>query len=305
MKIELKEITIRELTEGYQDNAEDGVVGYGGKLDIRPPYQREFIYKIEQQKAVIDTVTKNFPLNVMYWAVRDDGTYEVIDGQQRILSICEYVAGHFSYKDKAFHNLQDDAQDKILDDYKLMVYFCSGTNTEKLDWFETINIAGEELTQQELNNAVFVGSWVSDARRYFSKRGCVAYSIGNKYISGKLERQDYLETAIKWINNDDVKAYMSEHQHDPNANKLWQYFSAVITWVTSTFPKYRPKMKGIDWGALYNQFKDADLDDVKLEEEITALMQDDDVTNKSGIYHYVLTRKEKYFLNSTYKCNTL
>lgn len=294
MKIELKEITIRELTEGYQDNEEDGVVGYGGKLDIRPPYQREFIYKIEQQKAVIDTVTKNFPLNVMYWAVRDDGTYEVIDGQQRILSICEYVAGHFSYNDMAFHNLQDDAQDKILDEYKLMVYFCSGTNTEKLDWFETINIAGEELTQQELNNAVFVGSWVSDARRYFSKRGCAAYAIGNKYISGKLERQDYLETAIKWINNGDVKAYMSEHQHDPNANKLWQYFSAVITWVTSTFPKYRPKMKGVDWGSLYNQFKDADLDNVKLEVEIAALMQDDDVNNKSGIYYYVLTRKERY-----------
>ena len=58
MKIELKEITVRELANGYQDNAENGVIGYGGKLDIRPPFQREFVYGEKERNAAIDTVQK-------------------------------------------------------------------------------------------------------------------------------------------------------------------------------------------------------------------------------------------------------
>src|SRR6267378_4068959 len=110
MKIELNEITVKKLTDGFADNAEAGVVGYGGKLDIRPPYQREFIYKDKQRDAVIDTVRKDFPLNVMYWAVRDDGGFEVIDGQQRTISVCQYINGDFSIDDIYFHNLQEDQQ---------------------------------------------------------------------------------------------------------------------------------------------------------------------------------------------------
>jgi uncharacterized protein with ParB-like and HNH nuclease domain len=145
MKIELKKITVRELANGYQDNAENGVVGFGGKLDIRPPYQREFIYKDKQRNAVIDTITKDYPLNVMYWAVREDENYEVIDGQQRTISICQYVSKIFSYNFLYFQNLQKDQQEQILN-YELMVYICSGTDSEKLEWFKTINIAGEKLT---------------------------------------------------------------------------------------------------------------------------------------------------------------
>src|SRR5699024_1561660 len=148
-----------------KDNEEGGVFGYGGKLDIRPPYQREFIYKDKQRNAVIDTVQKNFPLNTMYWSVREDGNYEIIDGQQRTISICQYVNVDFSLERLYFHNLQDDEQEQILN-YPLTVYLCSGTDRERLDWFRTINIAGEELTDQELRNAVYSGSWVSDAKRY-------------------------------------------------------------------------------------------------------------------------------------------
>jgi len=295
MRIELKEITVRELTEGYRDNEENGVVGFGGKLDIRPPYQREFIYKDKQRDAVIDTITKNFPLNVMYWAVREDGNFEVIDGQQRTISISQFVEGDFAFKNRYFHNLQKDEQSQILD-YKLMIYLCSGSDSEKLEWFRTINIAGEKLTDQELRNAVYAGSWVSDAKRYFSKNGCPAYNIGSDYLSGTPIRQDYLETTIEWISNGSIEKYMAEHQHQPNANELWLYFQNVINWVKVVFPKYRSEMKGIQWGFLYNEFKGKNFDSKKLEKEIAKLMQDEDVTNKKGIYSYVLTRKEK-FLN--------
>jgi len=293
MNIELKEITVKELTDGYQDNAENGVIGYGGKLDIRPPYQREFIYKDKQRDAVIDTVIKNFPLNVMYWAVREDGNYEVIDGQQRTISLCQYIQGDFSFKNRYFHNLQKDEQEKILN-YKLMIYFCSGTDSEKLEWFKTINIAGEKLTDQELRNAVYAGSWVSDAKRYFSKNGCPAYKMAGDYLDGTAIRQDYLETVIKWLSNDNIEKYMAEHQHEPNANDLWLYFQSVINWVKTIFPTYRKEMKGIEWGFLYNEFKDKKVDPKKLEAEINKLMQDEDVTNKKGIYWYVLNRKEKH-----------
>ena len=246
MKIELKEITVRDLANGYKDNAEGGVVGYGGKLDIRPPYQREFIYKDKQREAVINTVKKSYPLNVMYWAVREDGSFEVIDGQQRTISICQYLKGGFSFQDLYFQNLQNDEQDQILD-YKLMIYLCSGTDSEKLEWFKTINIAGERLTEQELRNAVYSGSWVSDAKRYFSKNGCAAYGIGSDYLNGSPIRQDYLETTIDWLSEGKIEGYMGKHQHDVDAKALWVYFQAVIAWVNKTFTKKRKFMKGVDW----------------------------------------------------------
>jgi len=293
MKIELREITIRELTNGYQDNEENGVVGYGGKLDIRPPFQREFIYKDKQRDAVINSVTKDFPLNSMYWSVRDDGNFEIIDGQQRTISICQYVAGDFSIDGLAFHNLPKDKREQILN-YPTMIYCCSGTDSEKLDWFTTINIAGEELSDQELKNAVYSGSWVSDAKRYFSKKS--RPKIGDDYLSGDANRQEYLETAINWISNGKIKDYMSEHQHDKDAIVLWQYFQAVINWVESVFTNYRKEMKGVPFGFLYNEYKDKKLDAKKLEKEISRLMEDEDVSNKKGIYSYILTREEK-FLN--------
>ncbi len=294
MKIELKEITVRKLAEDYEDNQENGVIGFGGKLDIRPPYQREFVYKEKQRAAVIDTIKKNFPLNVMYWAVSENGTFEVIDGQQRTISICQFIEGDFAFEGRYFHNLQKDEKEKILD-YKLMIYLCSGTDSEKLDWFRTINIAGEKLTNQELRNAVYSGSWVSDAKRYFSKNGCPAYAIGKDYLNGSPIRQDYLETTISWFNNGKIEEYMGQHQNDPNAGALWRYYQNVISWIESTFIIKRIKfMKGVDWGTLYNQFKNEIYDSKKIESEISKLILDDDVTNKKGIYFYVLTRNEKY-----------
>lgn len=297
MEIELKEITIRELTDGFADNAEKGVVAYGGKLDIRPPYQREFIYKDKQRNAVIESVRRDFPLNVMYWAVRDDGTYEVIDGQQRTLSICQFVNDDYSIEidghQLTFNNLQDDQQEQILN-YKCMVYFCTGTDSEKLDWFRTINIAGERHTEQELRNAVYAGPWTADAKRYFSKTGCPAYGLASEYMKGTPIRQDYLETAIDWISGGEIEKYMGKHQHDKNATPLWQYLQKVIHWVKATFPEYRREMKGVEWGLLYNQFKDEEFDTDELEERIAELMIDDDVTRKAGIYPYVLDDDESH-----------
>ena len=301
MKVKLHHITIRELVNGYENREDEGVVGYGGILDIRPPYQREFIYSTEKQRAVIDTIFKNFPLNILYWVKRDDGTFEVMDGQQRTLSICEYYSCNFSIeKDgftKGYDNLTDKEQKKFLD-YKLMVYFCEGNDYEKLEWFRTINIAGEDLSDQEMRNAVYNGTWVNDAKRWFSKKfaGCPAYQIGNKYIgsSVKINRQDLLELAIKWISKGNINEYMRTHQNYKDASELWEYYKNVIEWVQNIFGEPRKEMKGLAWGEYYNDYKDKNLDIEVIQQKVDELMQDEEIENKKGIYLYVLDGKERH-----------
>jgi hypothetical protein len=177
-----------------------------------------------------------------------------------------------------------------------MVYWCEGTPEEKLEWFRTINIAGAQLTEQELNNAVYSGPWVTSAKRYFSKVGCPAVDVGGSYLVGSSIRQEYLETAIDWISSGNIKDYMALNQFKSDATELWEYFNKVLKWVRTTFPNYRREMKGIDWGRLYREHSNKSFNPVSLEQQITQLMIDEDVTNKKGIYEYVLTGKSK-FLN--------
>ena len=305
MDITLKEITVGEIVEGYRDSAENGVVGYGGRLNIRPAFQREFVYKEQQRNAVIETVQKGFPLNVMYWTEDGQGNYELLDGQQRTLSICQYVHGDFSLRNRAFHNLTETEKKQILA-YPLMIYICRGNDREKLDWFQTINIAGVQLAKQELRNAVYTGEWLSDAKRYFSKNGCVAYRLANKYMSGEVIRQDYLETALLWLSAREgrhIEDYMSEHQHDSHATPLWQYFQTVISWAQTLFPVYRKEMKSVAWGLLYNAYGERSYDPQVLEKRVGELMRDDDVTRRSGIYEYLLSGNEKHLNIRTFTEN--
>lgn len=297
MEIKLNTITIRELIDGFENNEEEGVVGYGGLLNIRPKYQREFVYSETQQKEVINSIFKGFPLNVMYWTKNEDGTFELLDGQQRTLSICSFAEGEFFIllddNLKAYPNLTETQQQTFLD-YKLQIYICeNGTDEEKLNWFEIINIAGEKLTKQELRNAVYSGSWVMDAKKKFSKTGCVAYRLGRDYVSGNPIRQDYLKTVIDWISGGKIEEYMANHQNDSNADVEWQYFQWVIAWVKSLFPNYNKYMKSVEWGHLYNRFKDERYNATELAEDVRRLMIDDDVTNKKGIYDYVLSGDER------------
>lgn len=295
MKIELHEIAVKEVTAGFKDSAENGVIGYSGKLNIRPAFQREFVYSGKQRDEVINTVRNGFPLNVMYWVKSDDGSYELLDGQQRTLSICQYVNGDFSINSKYFHNLTQTEKDQILN-YKLMIYICEGNDKEKLDWFKIINIAGEELTAQELRNAIYTGTFISDAKRYFSKSGCAAYQIAGDYMSGSAIRQDYLEAAISWLaakDNKSIEDYIAEHQHDPNANALWLYFQQVISWVKVVFPTYRKEMKGLPWGIFFNKYGQNSYDSAALEARIVELLEDEEVTNNKGIYEYLLSGNEK------------
>ena len=328
MKIELHEIRVRELCADYNDLSiqEEGIVGYGGRLNIRPKYQREFVYDEKQRNAVMDTVWQNFPLNVMYW-IKTDGTdgieYEVLDGQQRTISICSFIAGeymmNFDGNLLGFNNMTIEQQNRILD-YKLQIYICEGTDEEKLKWFQRINIAGEKLKEQEIRNAIYSGSWVTQAKRRFSKTGCVAYKIGSDFMNGSPIRQDYFETALSWIVDYQnrlstfdfersglltIEKYMARHQHDTDADELWQYFQDVIHWIEKLFGrKYKKEMKGVEWGLLYNKHKDTTLTATAIGEQMAKLMADSDVQKKSGIFAYILDGDIRHLGIRTFDANT-
>ena len=306
MTIEQISVTVREITQGYVNNEELGVCGYNGLLDIRPPYQREFIYNDKEQQAVINTVLHGYPLNVMYWVKRSDDAecpYEVMDGQQRTLSLCEYVAGKFSFEFKNFFNQPADIQKKILD-YPLTVYVCEGEASEKLEWFQTINIAGKPLNEQEIRNAIYAGPFVSDAKRHFSKSNCGAYKLGKDLVDGTPIRQDFLKKALEWMADHEKRegkaqnpvSYMAQHQHDPNSNNLWTYFQNVLNWAITNFEmkKFKKIMKGLDWALYYDEFHDKTLDTVALAKRISELMRDSEIQKPKGIIPYVLTGDERH-----------
>lgn len=295
-------IKIRDLITGYSDESDFGgpIVGYFGKLDIRPAFQREFVYRKDRQQAVIDTVIHGWPLSNMYWGVSPNGMFQLVDGQQRSNSIALYVVDRaFSVKvdgkDKYFHSLSKELQEKILD-YELNVVLIDGTEDEKLKWFERINIAGMELTAQELRNSVFTGTWLYDAKRFFSKHTCPAKKITDGYWGMKegWNRQKGLEHALSWVADRDgcsIEDYMSKHQKDADASDLINFFNEVIGWVKKTFPHTYDEMTSVyefDWYKMYKYHHTETLDPVELDNEIQRLLADDDVEKKNGIWEYVL-----------------
>lgn len=297
MKITPIQVTVEELTKNYKDDGDGGVFGLDEKLTIRSAYQREFVYNDKQRALVIDSIMKGRPLNVMYWSKTGNDTYEVLDGQQRTISIAQYVNGDFSFKingnDKFFQNLTVTEQDVIMD-YEVTVYVCEGTEEEKLEWFKIINIAGETLTAQELLNATYTGPWLANAKNYFSKRHCTAGQMGDGYIKGNPIRQEYLEKVLRWIADRDGlesgQMYMAIHQHDMDANDLWLYFQSVIDWAKRYFPVKRKKiLEAQDWGLLYNRYYQNSYNSNVLEQEIQKLLEDDDVTKQTGIIPYLLS----------------
>ena len=306
MTIKQIEVTVGDIARGYINNEEQGIRGYGGQLDIRPPYQREFIYNESEQQAVISTVLKGYPLNVMYWVRRSEDAeypYEVMDGQQRTLSLCEYVDGKFAYDFKNFFNQPADIQKLILD-YPLTIYLCEGEPSEKFEWFKTINIAGKPLNEQEINNAVYAGPFVTDAKRHFSKSNCGASRLGKDLVNGRPLRQELLKKALEWMAEHETRegkpqsavGYMAEHQHDPNANNLWTYFQNVLNWTITNFDlkRFKKIMKGLNWALYYDKYHSTTLDTADLASRISKLILDSDVQKQMGIIPYVLTGDERH-----------
>lgn len=310
---EEKKFSIEDIIKGFmEDTSTNHVSSMDGRLDIRPKYQRQFVYGEEDSRAVIDSMVNSYPINVMYWVrtgknQAGEDMYEVLDGQQRLISICHFAENAFSVNGFTFGGMTDKS--KFLNYDKLTVYICEGTDEEKLEWFERINKVGVPLTKQEMRSAIYFGEGTTKAKKYFifkTNNGATAYSFdcqngksARDYVSGEWDRQEIYEKVITWkINStkdEDIRDYMMRNRNDENtADELWQYFKNVITWVKRLFPTYDKVMSKVEWGFLYNKFhNDITLSAIVLEPKVAALMADDEVQNKKNIYEYVLTTSGK------------
>lgn len=298
--------TVKELCEGfvYSESEQKGLFGLAGKLTIQPEYQRNYIYcenDSRAEAAVIDSVLKKYPLGVLYFNKKEDGTLEVLDGQQRITSLGRFLTGKFSIRYNGrpckIYSIPQDKQE-LIKDTKVLVYICEGTESEIKEWFEIINIGGIKLNEQEKLNAIYSGPFVSAARKEFSNKSDPRVQKWSNFITGAVERQEILQTALSWVSHGNIMDYMQEHRRDSDINELKSVFNDVIDWADRTFIEIRPQMKSIKWGMLYDKFHDKPYNPNEINEVVAKLMEDSQVTDKKGIFEYVLGGcEEKRLLN--------
>ena len=261
METTRKTYTISEICDGfiYNELEGKGLFGLAGKLTIQPEYQRSYIYADGKRDiAVIESILKGYPLGLVYFNKVDSECFEVLDGQQRITSFGRFVKGKFAIKDtngmqQYFSGLAQNLQDKILQT-EILVYECEGTESEIKEWFKTINIVGVPLNDQELLNAVYSGPFVTLAKAEFSNTQNANVQKWSAYVSGTINRQDYLKTALKWVSKDNISDYMSAHRKNTNITELKGYFTSVIDWISSVFTDVEIEMRGLDWGNLYETY---------------------------------------------------
>ena len=288
------DITIENLCEGfvYNEFEEKGLFGLNGKLVIQPEFQRNYIYNDgKKDVAVINSLLHGYPIGLIYFNKNGD-KYEVLDGQQRITSIGRFITNKFAVKingyERNFDSLDEDIQQKLLQT-KLTIYICDGTEKEIKEWFQTINIVGVPLNEQELLNAVYSGQFVNLCREEFSNSQNSNIQKWECYIPGNVKRQDFLHTALVWVSKDNVSEYMAKHRTDNNINEIKKYFTSVIDWIDRTFITVGSSMCGLEWGSLYEEYKGKGYDINKLDTRIKELLEDWQVTDKKGIYEYVLS----------------
>jgi len=293
-------LTVADICKGFTYNKIEakGLFGWGGKLVIQPEYQRHYIYGDGKHDAdVIYSLLKGYPLGLLYFVKRQDGMYEVLDGQQRITSFGRYVTGQFSIidedkKEKHFGALAADKREKI-NNSPLTIYVCEGTESEIKQWFETINIVGMKLTEQEKRNAILSGNFVTASKKVFSNSSNSNMKKWRSYISGDPKRQEILEEALRWVAKAEkedklIDRYMSEHRDNSDISELTDYFDSVINWINGTFKDVEPKMKGLEWGRLWRTYSNNGYDPDELSAKIQKLLADGQVHNPKGIWEYVL-----------------
>ena len=295
MKTELKHYTVREIVEDFTYNELEGkgVYGLAGKLTIQPEYQRNYIYADgKRDVAVIDSLLRGYPLGLIYFNQGPDGQLEVLDGQQRITSFGRFVIGKFAVMDEKgmpryFDSLPSDQQDLIMDS-EILVYVCSGTESEIKSWFKTINIAGVPLNDQELLNAVYSGPFVTAGKAEFSNSQNANVQMWSAYVAGAVNRQDYWACALDWVSQGNVEHYMAQHRNDKGISGVKTYFETVISWVSTVFTDVEKEMRGLPWGKLYEEYHSKPYDSKKVAKRVQELYADECVTNRRGIFEYIL-----------------
>lgn len=288
------DITIQSLCDGFVYNELEGkgLFGLSGKLTIQPEYQRNYIYADgKRDVAVIESILKGYPLGLIYFNQTEEDRFEVLDGQQRITSIGRFLTKKFAIMENGrplyIDSLPKEQQEKILNT-KLLIYICEGTEKEIKEWFKTINIAGIPLNEQELLNAVYSGKFVTLAKEEFSNSRNINIQKWSAYIKGVANRQDFLSKALDWVSKGNISDYMSTHRNDDNIDELKTYFNTVIDWVSTIFIDVEKEMRGLEWGRLYEKYKNTAYNPQEISDKVKELYSDPYVKNRKGIFEYIL-----------------
>ncbi len=304
------EWTVADICKGFVfDKSEGrGLHGLSGALTIQPEYQRHYIYDDGRRDvAVVKSLLKGYPLGLLYFVQTEPGRYEVLDGQQRITSFARFVAESNTFsvigadgKPHHFSSLPDDQREKIAGT-RLTIYVCEGTETEIKEWFRTINIAGVALTAQELRNAVYSGPFVTAAKKVFSDASQPVQQVWATYVKGDPRRQEVLERALEWVadakisasdaaaaHQDKIDLYMSKHRGSGDISEVKTYFESVIGWAEMVFQAPDPLMRGLPWGRYYEAFHAKPYNPTTVADRVRALLADEAVTNRRGVFEYVL-----------------
>ena len=290
------DITVDDICNGFIYNQLEGkgLFGLAGKLTIQPEYQRNYIYADgggKKEQAVIESLLKDYPLGLIYFNKVAKDKFEVLDGQQRITSIGRFVTNKFAIMDngspKNFDSLPSDQQTKLRES-KLLIFECEGTETEIKHWFQTINIAGVPLNQQELLNAIYSGPYVTLAKAEFSNSQNANIQKWSAYVRGSANRQEFLEQALEWVGKGDIGSYMSNHRTQDNIVELKNYFNSVIDWVSSVFLDVEKEMQGLEWGRLYEKHHSKSYNPAQVSAEVKRLYGDPYVKNRRGVFEYIL-----------------
>jgi 5-methylcytosine-specific restriction endonuclease McrA len=291
----LETYTVQDIADGFVYNELEGkgLFGLSGRLTIQPEYQRNYIYADgKRDVAVIDSLLKGYPLGLIYFNKLDAGKLEVLDGQQRITSFGRFVKDKFAITDangmqQYFSGLPADQQEKILAS-EILVYECSGTETEIKEWFRTINIVGLPLKNQELLNAIYSGPFVTAGKAEFSNSQNSNIQKWSAYVQGVANRQDYWERALEWVSKNNVDEYMSKHRNDKNINEVKIYFNSVIDWIAGVFTSVEKEMCGLEWGRLYEEHHSKSYNPSEVETKVRKLYGDAYVKNRKGVFEYIL-----------------
>ena len=313
MKTRVEQIKISDIVDGYQVREDDSVIGWGGKLNITPSYQREYIRSgdIKWQISLIQSVYRGHPINLIYFAEESQGHYSVLDGQQRLRTICDFIKGDSFAVDldgESYIYDQVIVNDKMharFMDYKVLVCFCEGgSGDDYMMWFKTINKGSAELKNQEVRNALCDGPWVASAKTYFSSTAAGQTVLCNDLLGGQRNRQQHLERILRWrLGTDDdreILTYMQRKRNRANAKDIWKYYMQIHTWVKSLFDvasaqrnrsdagRLRNIMGLPNWGLLYATYGEQQFDAEYTRTRAREMLDYRELKKKGQMYEYIL-----------------
>ena len=161
-----KDFSIREFASMLQD----------GDLDLQPEYQRKYVATPKIASKLIESVIMDVPIPVIYLAEEQDGTYSVIDGQQRLTSFLSFINGKYPsgdtfkltglkvYKElnrKTFSDLEKEHQNKIRKTTLHTIVIKKESNEDvKFEIFERLNTGSIKLNEDEIRNTVYRGNYI-------------------------------------------------------------------------------------------------------------------------------------------------